>query len=333
LIAGTTLQIHPSLRCNLRCKHCYSNSGPSARLTRSAREIVATIDDAAELGYERLSVSGGEPLLYANLREVLLAARHRGMRTTVTTNGTVFDSRRLGALDGVVDLVAVSIDGPPEVHDSICNHRGSFRRSDAGLTALHSAGIPIAIAHTLTTQSLVHLPWLIGYAREKQASLVQIHPLQRTGRAVAMDAEHLHDDEALQRIFAYALLRQLTGLAPAVHVDLAPSSVVAANLRGMAERLARCERDPELVETLVLDADGTLRAYSANANEAFILAKEGTPSLRDAWRFGDWPMRLARELSRVADEVSRLDEGTPLNWFDLIVDGASDRKGLSTKES
>ncbi len=326
MIAGTTLQIHPSLRCNLHCKHCYSNSGPAASVSRPVAEIIAAIDDAAELGYERLSVSGGEPLLYAHLRAVLLAARDRGMRTTVTSNGTVFDPRRLAALEGAVDLVAVSIDGPPALHDVIRDQPGSFERSDMGLSALRAAGIPVAIAHTLTAKSLPHISWLITYAREKGADLVQIHPLQQTGRAVTMASDQLHDDAALQRLFAYTVLRDLTGLEPRVHLDLVPSSVAANELRTKAQRLGQCERNPELVDTLVLDADGTLRAYSANAHQAFIIARRGTPSLRDAWNFGDWPLRLAGELGHVADALARLDDGSVVSWFDWIVSSGVENK-------
>lgn len=261
-------------------------------------------------------------MLYDGLRVVLLAARERGMRTTVTTNGTVLDPRRLALLEGAIDLVAVSVDGPPELHDTIRLHPGGFSRTEAGLRALAAAGIPFAIAHTLTTASLPHLAWLIGYARDMGASLVQIHPLQRTGRGAAMGPQQLRDDEALQRVFVYGTLRQLAGLEPAVHVDLLPSAVAALRLRATAERLARRERCPSLVDTLVLDVNGSVRAYSANAGDAFLLVRDGDRSLRDAWDDERWRERLAREMFAVVEALEQLDESTPVNWFDWIVTGA-----------
>lgn len=323
MIAGTTLQLHPTLRCNLHCAHCYSDSGPWSRSSTAPRALIETIDDAAEIGYERVSISGGEPLLYDGLREVLLAARARGMRTTVTTNGMLLQGPRLAQLAGAVDAVAVSVDGPPELHDTIRMHAGAFARTEAGLRALADAGIPFGIAHTLTAASAPHLAWLIDYARDAGAALVQIHPLQRTGRGAAMTDHHLREDETLQRVFLYATLRRAAGLTPVVHVDMLPSSVAAARLRTTAERLAAGDRCPSLVETLVLDVNGRFCAYSANAAAAFTIA-ENTP-LRTAWSDGTWRERIGRELAAAADDVAQLDEAAMVNWFDWIVAGARDR--------
>ncbi len=55
------LQVHPSRRCNLRCKHCYSDSGPDVDATMELGQLLRLVDDAAGLGYDVLSVSGGEP--------------------------------------------------------------------------------------------------------------------------------------------------------------------------------------------------------------------------------------------------------------------------------
>jgi MoaA/NifB/PqqE/SkfB family radical SAM enzyme len=321
VIAGTTLQIHPTLRCNLRCAHCYSDSGPWARSALASGRVVEAIAYAAELGYERLSVSGGEPLLYGGLREILLAARDYGMRTTVTTNGMLLDPRRLAVLQGAIDLVAVSVDGPAQLHDAIRMRAGAFARTELGLRALAEARIPFGIAHTLTAASAPHLAWLIDYARDLGATLVQIHPLQRTGRGVALSDQQLRHAETLQRVYVYAALRQIAGLLPVVHVDLIPSGVAALRLRTIAERLLEGERCPSLVETLVLDAEGRFCAYSANASAPFVLSASPGASLRETW-VGAWCGRIGGEIARVADELAAFDEAMLVNWFDWIVDGA-----------
>lgn len=322
MIVGATFQIHPTLRCNLRCAHCYSESGPWARSALAVRRVVEMIEHAAEIGYERVSISGGEPLLYDGLRDVLLAARACGMRTTVTTNGTLLDQqRRLAMLEGAVDLVAVSVDGPAELHDAIRMQAGAFARTELGLRRLAATGIPFGIAHTLTIGSAPHLAWLIEYARDLGAALVQIHPLQRTGRGVALTDQQLRHDEALQRIYVYAVLRQIAGLSPAVHVDLVPSGVAALRLRTIAERLLRGDRCPSLVETLVLDGEGRLCAYSANAAPTFVLGEPGA-TLRETWDTGTWAERIGREVARVADDLAAFDEATLVNWFDWVVEGA-----------
>src|SRR5438034_8932097 len=85
------LQVHVSRRCNLRCLHCYSSSGPEERTELSAPLLRSVISDASAERYTVASFSGGEPLLYAALPAVLEQAQSCGMRTTVTTNGILLD--------------------------------------------------------------------------------------------------------------------------------------------------------------------------------------------------------------------------------------------------
>src|SRR5438132_6587334 len=108
------VQIHPTRRCNLECLHCYSSSGPKERDELGADLLRQAITDAKAEGYTVASFSGGEPLLYKPLGELLLHAREYGLFTTVTTNGMLLDERHLGMLQGVLNLLAISLDGVPE---------------------------------------------------------------------------------------------------------------------------------------------------------------------------------------------------------------------------
>ena len=87
------LQVHPSEFCNLACAHCYSSSGPSARGELDPALLRRCLDDARALGYRDLAVSGGEPLLYRGLADLLKQARDLGMHTAVTTNGMPLTDR------------------------------------------------------------------------------------------------------------------------------------------------------------------------------------------------------------------------------------------------
>jgi len=56
-----TLQVHPGRRCNLQCLHCYSDSSPSVTEQLDIELLRASVDDAASLGYQVMSVSGTDP--------------------------------------------------------------------------------------------------------------------------------------------------------------------------------------------------------------------------------------------------------------------------------
>jgi len=57
---GTRLvQIQPTRRCNLRCQHCYSQSGPEQREDLQYQPLETFLVQARDLGYNYVGVSGG----------------------------------------------------------------------------------------------------------------------------------------------------------------------------------------------------------------------------------------------------------------------------------
>src|SRR5215210_8985899 len=107
------VQLHPTRRCNLRCLHCYSESGPDVREELSLELVCGLLEDAAAEGYTVAGFSGGEPLLYGPLAAALDQAHDCGLVTTVTTNGMPLTKARLAQLQGRADLLAISLDGVP----------------------------------------------------------------------------------------------------------------------------------------------------------------------------------------------------------------------------
>ena len=167
------IQIHPTLRCNLRCLHCYSTSSPEQATTLSLDTLCQALSDARAEGYNAVGVSGGEPLIYPALPELLHHAHSLGMFTTVTTNGLLLSQKRLEALRGAIDLMAISVDGVPESHDRMRNKAGAFNKMKEKLQLVRDAGIPFGFIFTLTLYNLHELEWVAAFAVEQGAELLQ----------------------------------------------------------------------------------------------------------------------------------------------------------------
>ena len=120
------VQIHPLLKCNLRCLHCYSSSSPDQLPALPLEQLCSTLNLLHAEGYNSVGISGGEPLLYAELPKLLQHVRKLGMIATVTTNGMLVDDRRAAMLREGTELVAVSVDGPPESHNRMRAHPRAF---------------------------------------------------------------------------------------------------------------------------------------------------------------------------------------------------------------
>lgn len=102
-------------RCNLTCAHCpyWGRSGTELDF----QGVLETLHCLRAWGIRILILEGGEPLLWRDpdhtIKDVILAARQLFPVVCVTTNGTV----PWGHLP--LDRVWVSLDGPPDVHDTI----------------------------------------------------------------------------------------------------------------------------------------------------------------------------------------------------------------------
>ncbi|BBO82271.1 radical SAM protein [Desulfosarcina ovata] len=110
------IEIHPTHRCNLKCLHCYSAGHSNSAEDLIPEDIEGFFREAAELGYNFVGVSGGEPLLWDGLYAFLHDVRELGFSTAITTNGTLIDESSVKQLRDHVGLVSVSVDGPPEQH-------------------------------------------------------------------------------------------------------------------------------------------------------------------------------------------------------------------------
>lgn len=248
------LQIHPTRRCNLRCLHCYSDSSPDARDELSAEVATRVVEEAAVLGYTVASVSGGEPFLYRPLPELLRAAKAVGMSTQLVSNGLAINEPRLDAVRDVLDLLAVSIDGTADDHDRMRALPGAFLRLSDRLALVRDRGVPLGLLFTLTMWNAHQIEWAVDYAIANGARLLQVHPLEASGRAVALAGDVPDEFEAAAALLECLRLQKSAGDRLTIQVDIATSSrlgqVAACPNAGRPQRIS------DIVSPLVVEPDG-----------------------------------------------------------------------------
>lgn len=113
----TQLNVELTSRCNVACSYCDVNR----TLGRGPRDLdpawVARLVESAPTLRVLLPFQWGEPLLHPGLEEVLAHASRRGLRSFVTTNGTLLDADRLRRLAAAgLTRLTVSLDGAPASH-------------------------------------------------------------------------------------------------------------------------------------------------------------------------------------------------------------------------
>lgn len=204
------LQIHPTRFCNMRCVHCYSSSGPEEQSRLSVPLLEETVGHAARLGYNMLSISGGEPLLYPGLHAICEEAHRQKMIVTLVTNGTMLNESGAASLAGIVDGIAISLDGAPARHNRMRGLPRAFQMMQRRLRFLRREGIPFGFVFTLTRHNLSELEWAADFATAQGASTLQVHPIEEYGRALAEpDLQSLSDQEMATACLVVDCLRSI----------------------------------------------------------------------------------------------------------------------------
>ena len=317
-------QVHPSRRCNLRCRHCYSASGPEVAETLPLELLLQAVREASLEGYSLLGVSGGEPLLYPHLSELLESGHAHGMATTVTSNGMLLGKERLRRLVGQTDLLAISLDGVPDSHDRLRGSSRAFEGMRKNLEAVRDSGIPFGFIFTLTQHNVNELDWVTDFALEQGAQLLKIHPPKLVGRAQTELPGAAPDElEAAFAVIQAARAQARAGGRLYVQLDVLsqevlrahPDQVFAGSVPPDIEaRLA------ELVSPLVLENDGTLSPLDFGFPRAFALGNLNQASLKElaaAWkgaRLADFRALCHRTYRTLMDAPAR----PFLNWYEAV---------------
>jgi Fe-coproporphyrin III synthase len=322
------LQVHPTRHCNLACAHCYSSSGPHERQALRPDTIAGAIEDAAGLGFNVVSLSGGEPLLYDGLDEVLATARGVGSRVNLVSNGILIRSRRYERFAGQFSVVALSLDGLAGRHNLIRGSGKSFEQVRLAAHALHSAKQAFGIIHTLCAESIDEVEDVAALASEWGASLLQLHPFEPMGRGTAgVNMTSLSDTERLDAFLLAAILADdyphMRIQLDLVHRDVArrlPSAIHGAPLR-----------HPMEPRELVLQEDGRVVPLTYGMDSAWDVADLARERLAASWPAfiqTRWP-GLRRRLREACVAVARGRHGDIVAWHGLIRHYAATQKSLT----
>lgn len=155
--------------CNLRCRHCYQNSGPRCDPDElSLEEKIHVVDQMADNYVPFLAVAGGEPLADKDIYKVLEHAFHRGIHLTVASNGTLITPETAVRLKEVgVKYLEISIDSlSPEEHDKFRQKRGAWHKAIDGIRNSVAAGIKTGLATCFTSSNVNTADDVIQFAKD-----------------------------------------------------------------------------------------------------------------------------------------------------------------------
>lgn len=156
------IQLQYNYACNFKCKHCAIERFKQQNgrtLTVSDVKMIADQADAMDLA--SICISGGEPLIFPDLKDVIDAIGPDRFVISMDTNGWLLTEEKIEWLVEVgVDRIHLSIDGLESNHNMFRGAEGSWNRCINALEHCKKYGLGVII-NIVATKSLIHSGELI----------------------------------------------------------------------------------------------------------------------------------------------------------------------------
>ena len=325
--ASRVIQIHPSLQCNLSCKHCYSNSAPTFKDGLDVTKLKRITDELSVFGYNVVSLSGGEPFLYKPLEELLTHTHGLGYFNSITTNAMLLGSDRAKKVLNQTDLIAISIDGKEEAHDALRNFPGAFQKMREGVNIVKDHVESFGFIHTVMPESLAVLPWLTHFAIKHGAKLMHFHPLEIAGRAVDTMKSVSFDSITLHKIYIlFNYLKELYHEEIFMQLDILHRDHIIDNPNFIFHQSTTPEftakNFSEIFKELIIDEEGDIIPIAHGCSKHFLIGNINDDiSCADMIeRFLEEKMDDIIDLYKTTYDAIVQDESYELfNWSELVI--------------
>ena len=141
-------------KCNKNCRFCFRDKNLKPL---SLEDNLVVLDNLSKMDVSKITFSGGEPLLYPNLIDLLKESKNRFIYNKINTNGSLLNENNISDYLENVDKIAFSVDSSSD-EDNYFLGRGANHYSHIKkiipLIKKEFPNIKIEINTVLTTQTI-----------------------------------------------------------------------------------------------------------------------------------------------------------------------------------
>lgn len=188
--------------CALACRHCRAEAQPRRDPRElSTEEGKALIDQVARATPGYFILTGGDPMMRADIVELVAYARAQGLEVALSPSATPkFLRADLAALHAAgLHRLSLSLDGASqETHDAFRGVQGTWEWTQTAMEACRRHGLDFQINTTLTRQNLAEFDRFVALMDEIRPAMWNLFLLVPTGRGKNAD---LLDGPELEGLF------------------------------------------------------------------------------------------------------------------------------------
>lgn len=175
-------------KCNLKCKHCFNNSGDEHAHDFSKEIDKSTALDLAhqivDMKVNQICLCGGETFLCDYLFDILDIFKQSEMLTSIVSNGYFITKDIAKKLQNLgVYQIQISIDGLGYQHDIFRGKKGAFDKAVAAVDELNKANIKTLVSCCPNKYNYNSFREYVNFIYDLGCKNIRMMPLLPIGRA------------------------------------------------------------------------------------------------------------------------------------------------------
>ena len=192
--------------CNMNCKMCYVKISKaeqeSIRPLRTAKEWLKLASEFKSKGMLYLLLTGGEPFLHPEFREIMQGLHKMGLLITINSNGTLITEETVDWLKHCPPVrINISVYGANnKTYERLCNNPNGFTKVSNAIKLLKQAHIPVKLNCSITPHNAEDIPQIFQFAKENelilQSASYMFPPIRRDAFSVGKNERFSPEDAA-----------------------------------------------------------------------------------------------------------------------------------------
>lgn len=200
--------------CNMDCKMCYIKMSKEkqesiARL-RTKEEWIELAQKAKEKGMLFLLLTGGEPFLVKDFKELYIELHKMGFCISINSNGTMIDEDVIEWLKHYPPMrINMTLYGASnETYGRLCNNPKGFMQVTKAISLLKENNIQVKLNCSVTPYNKDDLKQMMDFAEEHdlviQATSYMFPPLRKDKTKIGQNNRFIAEDAALYEAYISA---------------------------------------------------------------------------------------------------------------------------------
>ncbi|MCQ2472359.1 MAG: radical SAM protein [Clostridia bacterium] len=167
---GGTFELTPV--CNMNCRMCYIRMSESEMKSKgclkTAEQWLQLAQQAKDAGMLFLLVTGGEPLLFPQFKELFMELKSMGLMVSINTNGTLIDDEMVEFFKNYPPYrINITLYGASnETYKRLCRFDNGYTRVINAIDKLKKAKLPVKINCSITPDNITDAKAVLSMAKD-----------------------------------------------------------------------------------------------------------------------------------------------------------------------